>query len=73
MRNNLKIFHTNINGLESKFDILHELVSNGSSDLDILSITETSHKNEEFFYHKRLFNTIYHIPRGNAKLVNGES
>ena len=34
MTNNLNIFHTNINGLEAKFDILHEFVSN-DSDLDI--------------------------------------
>ena len=49
MTNNLNIFHTNINGLEAKFDILREFVSNEYSDLDIITITETSHKNEEFF------------------------
>ena len=41
---NLNIFHTNINGLESKFDNLHEFISNVYSDLDIIAITETSHK-----------------------------
>ena len=47
--NNLNIFHTNINGLEAKFDILHEFLSTEYVDLDIITITETSHKNEEFF------------------------
>ena len=47
--NNLNIFHTNINGLESKFDILHEYISNASLELDIVVITETSHKNGDFF------------------------
>ena len=46
---NLNIFHTNINGLESKFDNLQEFVSSTSFGLDIISITETSHKNSEFF------------------------
>ena len=39
---NLNIFHTNINGLESKFDNLQEFLSGTSHTLDILSITETS-------------------------------
>ena len=47
--NNLDIFHTNVNGLESKFEYLHEFVSSTSFKLDIIAITETSHKNAEFF------------------------
>ena len=47
--NNLNIFHTNINGLESKFDILHEFISNASLELDIVAITETLHKNGDSF------------------------
>ena len=46
---NLNIFHTNINGLESKIDHLNEFVSNVYSDLDIIAITETSHKSDNFF------------------------
>ena len=46
---NLNIFHTNINGLETKFDNLHEFISNTSSKLDIIAITETSQKNDESF------------------------
>ena len=49
---NLNIFHTNINGLKSKFDNLHEFLSNVYSNLDIIAITEISHKNYVFFYHE---------------------
>ena len=38
--NNFNIFHTNINGLENKFDLLHEFLSNSDSDFDIIGITE---------------------------------
>ena len=38
---NPNIFHTNINGLQSKFDNLREFISNLSSDMDIIAITET--------------------------------
>ena len=46
--NNFNIFHSN-NGLDSKFDNLYEFISNTSSEFDIITITETSHKNDEFF------------------------
>ena len=39
---NVNIFHNNVNGLESKFGLLHNFLSNNSSDLDIIAITETS-------------------------------
>ena len=44
LNNNLNIFHTNINGLESKFDSLHEFLSSTYSKMDIIAITETSQK-----------------------------
>ena len=40
LNNNLNIFHTNINGLESKFDNLHEFLSSTYSKMDIIAITE---------------------------------
>ena len=49
IKNNLNIFHTNINGLESKFDNLHKFLSNTQSKMDIIAITETSQKNNENF------------------------
>ena len=45
--NNLNIFHTKINGLESKFDNLHKFLSNTQSKMDIIAITETSQKNNK--------------------------
>ena len=45
----MNIFHTNINGLETKLDNLHEFISNTSSKMDIIAITETSQKNDESF------------------------
>ena len=41
---NLNIFHSNINGLGSKIDNLHEFLSRTSTKIDILAITETSEK-----------------------------
>ena len=49
IKNNLNIFHTNINGLESKFDNLHKFLSNTQSKMDIIAITETSQKNNDNF------------------------
>ena len=43
------IFHTNINSLELKFDNLHQFVSNSSSKIDVLAITESSQKTNENF------------------------
>ena len=42
----LNIFHTNINGLDSKFDNLHEFLSGTSKKIDILAITETSERED---------------------------
>ena len=46
---NFNIFYTNINGLENKFDLLYEFLSNSDSDFDIIGITETSQKSNEMF------------------------
>ena len=48
--NNFKIFHNNVNGLESKFELLHNFFANSFLDLDIIAITETSNQdpNNEF-------------------------
>ena len=40
--NNINIFHNNLNGLESKFDIFRNLLSSNSYDFDIIALTETS-------------------------------
>ena len=38
------VFHTNINGLESKLDNLYEFISGTSNRIDIVALTETSGK-----------------------------
>ena len=47
-KNNLNIFHSNVNGLESKFDNLYEFISGTSSEFDIIASTETSQINDFF-------------------------
>ena len=43
------IFHTNINGLESKLDHLYEFISGASNKIDIVALTETSEKEDNGF------------------------
>ena len=42
--NSFNIFHTNINGLEIKFDLLHNLINSTELDVDLITISETSQK-----------------------------
>ena len=47
-KKSFNIFHNNLNGLENKFDILHQFLAT-SIDYDIIALTETSQKvNIEF-------------------------
>ena len=48
IQKNFNIFHSNVNGLESKFEGLHEFLSGSSAKLDVIGITETSQKNDFF-------------------------
>ena len=48
-KNNLNIFHSNINGLGSKLDNLNEFLASSSTVIDILALTETSEKEETGF------------------------
>ena len=45
IKNNLKIFHNNINGLETKHELLQNFLANNTMSFDI-AITETSLKPE---------------------------
>ena len=47
--NNFNIFHTNINGLESKLDSLNEFLSGTPYKLDVLAVTETSENDDTGF------------------------
>ena len=46
---NFNIFHSNINGLESKLDALNTFLSGSKSAMDILAITETSESDANSF------------------------
>ena len=47
--NNVNIFHNNVNGLETKFGLLHNFLASSSSELDFIAITETSHNDHDKF------------------------
>ena len=49
IQRNFNVFHSNVNGLETKFDILHDFLSNSVSAFDVVGITETSQNTETFF------------------------
>ena len=47
--NTFNVFHTNLDGLESKFDLLCNFINNTKIDLDIICLSETSQKlNQDF-------------------------
>ena len=46
---NFNIFHANVNGLESKFHILHNFLSGAKTAMDIIAISETSENNDHSF------------------------
>ena len=43
------IFHANVNGLESKYENLHNFLGGSKSAMDVIAITETSEHNEHSF------------------------
>ena len=46
------ILHSNLNGLENKFEEYHNFINNTESDINILCISETSHKENINFKYK---------------------
>ena len=77
--NNLNIFHTNINGLESKLDNLHEFISGSHHKLDILAITETSEQENVGFLNNieikgyKIFHTASKTSKGGTALYVSEN
>ena len=73
-KNKLNIFHSNVNGLESKFDNLCEFLSGSNTPFDIIGITETSQKNDTSFLANvdletyKPFFTPTHTSKGGAAL-----
>ena len=45
---NLNIFHSNVNGLDTHFENLHEFLSGSPKDFDVINLTETSQVDEMF-------------------------
>ena len=48
-KDNFNIFHTNLNGLENKFELLHNFISSTKLELDIINISETSQSEDKMF------------------------
>ena len=46
---NFNIFHSNVNGLESKFGTLHTFLAGSTSKMDVIAITETSEQVNDGF------------------------
>ena len=49
IQKNLNIFHSNANGLESKFDVLQTFLAGSASAIDLIAITESSEDNVHTF------------------------
>ena len=58
---NLNIFHSNINGLETKFENLHCFLNGSKSSMDIIALTETSEHDVNSFLTNVSING-YHEP-----------
>ena len=73
---NINIFHTNINGPESKLDNLYEFLSGSSNKIDVLALTETSEKDDIGFIGNvemdgyQDFHTDLNLQGGTAIYVN---
>ena len=66
----LNVFHTNINGLETKFDNLHQFVTSTPFKIDVISITESSQKFNENFK-KKVDIDGYDLYKTSTKTQNG--
>ena len=76
---NFNIFHSNVNGLESKFGNLHTFLAGATSQMDVVAITETSEHIDHGFLSNidmegyKLFNTATKSSKGGAVLyVNND-
>ena len=67
--NNLNIFNSNVNGLENKLDILHNFIVDSNSDIEILSITETSEQTDRSFLSNVALDdySLFHTPSNSSK------
>ena len=47
-KQNFNVFHSNVNGLEFQFENLHEFLSRLPVDFNVINITETSQRIDDF-------------------------
>ena len=47
--NSFDLFHSNVNGLSSHFDDLHEVLTNSAIDFNVICISETTQQKDEVF------------------------
>ena len=61
--NNLNIFHANVNGLETKFDMLHNFLADSRTSQDIIAISETSEHSDHFLSNVSIDGySLFHTP-----------
>ena len=71
---NFNIFHSNVNGLESKFGTLHTFLAGAASQVDVIAITETSEHIDHGFLSNidmdgyKLYNTATNSSKGGTVL-----
>ena len=69
LQKKINIFHSNVNGLETKFDNLHEFFTSASFSMDIVAITETSQKsNANFIKNVSIYSTCSYSARGGTAI-----
>ena len=66
---NFNIFHSNANGLESKFHTLHTFLNGAVSAMDVIAITETSENKDHSFIKNISMDgyKLYHTPSNSLK------
>ena len=76
---NFNIFHSNVNGLETKLDTLHTFLTESHSAMDAIAITETSEHHTQSFITNveldgyKLFSTPSNSAKGGAALYINNS
>ena len=69
IQKNFNIFHSNVNGIESKFDTLENFLAGASSAMDIIGISETSEDKDKSFISNISLDgyKLFHTPSNSAK------
>ena len=69
IQKNFNIFHSNVNGIESKFDTLENFLAGATSAMDIIGISETSEDKDKSFISNISLDgyNLFHTPSNSAK------